>query len=96
MSFRASATSKKYELGFIRLQKWALRNGLGSSDILPAMAFPVALYLTPFIQTASSASSVISAYYSIKWFHDICGVVSPTISSSFLAINILESAKRIL
>jgi hypothetical protein len=67
---------------------------LGSGDILPASAFPVALYLTSLIQSANSASPVISAYYSLKWFHDINGVRSPT--SSSLVTNILEAAKRIL
>lgn len=46
------------------------------------------------IQSANSASPVISAYYSLKWFHDINGVRSP--SSSSLVTNILEAAKRIL
>lgn len=94
MASRASATSRKYEQGFNRWKKWGLGNGLGSGDILPAKAFPVALYLTSIIQSANSVSSVISAYYSIKWFHDINGMNSPT--SSSLVINILEAAKRIL
>ena len=49
--------------------KRALSNGLGSKDVLPAKAFHVALYLASVIQTAESASPVIKAFYSIKWFH---------------------------
>ena len=94
VSSRAANTSKKYEYGFMRWKTWASQSGLGSGDILPAKDISVALYLMSLIQTSKSASSVITAYYSIKWFHDICGFLSPT--SSTLVINILESAKRIL
>jgi hypothetical protein len=78
---RAPGTSRKYENGLNRWRKWAISNGLGSRDILPASAFPVALYLTSLSQSANSASPVISAYYSLKWIHDINGVRSPTSSS---------------
>ena len=59
---------------------------------MPAKAFHVALYVALIIQTADSASPVIKAFYSIKWFHDMFDLVSPTTSS--LVLNILESAKR--
>ena len=89
---RASSTVKSYHSGFVRWKNWALINGLGSKDVLPAKAFHVALYLASVIQTAESASPVIKAFYSIKWFHDMFDLVSPTTSS--LVLNILESAKR--
>ena len=94
LSSRAANTSQKYEYGFIRWKKWALVHGLGSGDILPAGAIPFALYLMSLTQTANTASPVTSAFYSIKWFHDLCGLTSPT--SSTIVVNILESAKRIL
>ena len=40
---RAESTCSKYEGAFMRWRNWALCNQLGSSDILPAKAFPVAL-----------------------------------------------------
>ena len=89
---RASSTVKSYQSGFVRWKNWALSNGLGSKDVLPAKAFHAALYLASVIQTAESASPVIKAFYSIKWFHDMFDLVSPTTSS--LVLNILESAKR--
>ena len=71
-----------------------MRNGFGSSDILPAKAFTVALYLVSVIQTTSSPSPVVTAFYAIKWHHDMFGFNSPT--DSKLLVNLLESGKRIL
>ena len=91
---RADNTCRKYESGFLRWKKWAECNGVGSRYILPAQVLPVALYLVSLIQTASTASPVITAFYAIKWFHEICGMKSPTDSDT--VVNVLESAKRIL
>ena len=89
---RASNTAKSYNRGFQRWRNWALANGLGGKDILPAKAFNVALYLVSLIQTSNSPSPVINAFYSLKWFHNMLDIESPTDSS--LVSNILESAKR--
>lgn len=91
---RAHSTDTKYHGAFMRFHKWALCNGLGSRDILPARSLAVAIYLASLIQTANTPSPVIAAFYAIKWFHDIMGLESPT--NSKLVVNILESAKRIL
>jgi len=91
---RAGSTNRKYECAFIRWKKWALCNGLGSGDTLPVKAFPFAIYLSSLIQTSNSPSPVITAFYAMKWFHDMCDVKSPT--DSRLVANVLESAKRIL
>ena len=69
-------------------------NQLGSSDILPAKAFPVALYLESLLQSAKTPAPVISAFYGIKWMHDLYGLDSPT--DSKIVVNVVESAKRIL
>ena len=91
---RADSTNKKYECAFFRFHKWAISNGLGSSDTLPAKQFPVAIYLSSLIQTVSSPSPVVAAYYAIKWYHDMYGLESPT--DSKLVKNVVEAAKRIL
>ena len=59
---------------------------------MPAKAFYVALYFVSIIQTADSASPVINAYYSLKWYHNLFDLPSPMDSN--LVTNILESAKR--
>lgn len=89
---RAKSTNKKYECAFLRFHKWAIHNGLGGRDTLPASVFPVAIYLASLIQTVNSPSPVIAAFYAIKWFHDINGLHSPT--DSKLVSNVLEAAKR--
>ena len=40
---RADSTNKKYSSAFLRFHRWAVSNNLGSGDILPAKAFPVAI-----------------------------------------------------
>ena len=65
---------------------------MGSRDVLPAKLLPFALYLASIIQTASSPSPVLTAYYSVKFYHDLYGCFSPTESS--LVVNVLEAAKR--
>ena len=91
---RAFSIVKKYGHAFEKFRKWVICNGLGSSDALPAKAFMVATYLASLIQESNSASPVISAFYAIKWYHDINGLLSPT--DSKLVVNVLESGKRIL
>lgn len=94
MRSRADNSCRKYELGFLRWKKWAESNGVGSRHILPAQVFPVSLYLVSLIQSVCTPSPVITAFYAIKWYHDICGLKSPT--DSKIVANVLESAKRIL
>ena len=89
---RAQSTSKKYENAFLRWKRWALANDLNSVDILPAKILPVALYLASVMQSSNSPGPVISAFYSIKWFHEMNGLTSPT--DSKLVVNLLESSKR--
>ena len=89
---KAENTYISYKRGFNRWRRWGYANGLSSGDALPAKAFQVALYLASIIQTANSASPIINAFYSIKYYHDLFDYVSPT--DSRLVINVLEAAKR--
>lgn len=91
---RADSTCKKYENSFIRWKNWAFCNGFGRSDILPAKPLSVSLYLCSLIQSANGSSSIISAFYGIKRFHDLYDLKSPT--ESKLVQNVLEAGKRIL
>ena len=89
---RAINTSEAYRRGFKRWCDWALSNNLTSEDTFPAKAFHVALYMTSLIQTAQSPSPIVNAFYSIKWYHDLLDLQSPTDSN--LVKNVLEAAKR--
>jgi integrase len=90
---RAETTCRKYENSFNRWRKWAFCNGLGRGDILPAKPLSVSLYLCSIIQSANSSSSQIAAFYSIKWYHDLHDLKSPT--DSKMVQNVLEAGKRI-
>ena len=57
---------------------WALSNNIPSKDTLPAKAFHVALYLASLIQSAYSPSPIVNAFYSIKWYHELLDLPSPT------------------
>ena len=89
---RAKSTSEAYKRGFKRWYDWALSNKLTSKDTLPARAFHVALYLASLIQTAQTNSPIVNAFYSIKWYHELLDLPSPT--ESQLVKNILEAGKR--
>lgn len=89
---RALNTSATYKRGFKRWCDWALSNNIPSKDTLPARAFHVALYIASLIQSASSPSPILNAFYSIKWYHDLLDLPSPTDSN--LVKNVLEAGKR--
>ncbi|ESP02019.1 hypothetical protein LOTGIDRAFT_157151 [Lottia gigantea] len=89
---KANSTVLKYSRGFMRGKRWATKNGISDSDILPAKSLQVALYLSGIIQESNTPSTLISAFYSLKWAHDLADLDSPTNSS--LVKNILESGKR--
>ena len=89
---KASSTGDSYYRGYTKWRNWVTANGLGSTDIMPARAFHVALYLASIIQSANSPSPVVHAYYSIKWAHNLAGLPSPT--DCQLVKNVLEGGKR--
>ena len=91
---RAETTSYKYGNAFLRWKKWGISNDLGSSEILPAKALTVAIYLVSLIQTARTPSPIVSAFYGIKWMHEMYGLESPT--NNKMVLNVLEAAKRML
>ena len=89
---RASNTVSNYRTGFLRWKKWALGNGFAIGDVLPAKAFHVAFYLVSIIQQSNSSSSLVNAFYSIKWMHSLYDKNSPT--DSTLVKNVFEAGKR--
>ena len=59
---------------------------------LPCSPIIVALYLSELLNSTKSYQSASSAFYGIKWAHQINGLLDPT-DNNFVK-NILESAKR--
>jgi len=59
----------------------------------PAYPMHVAMYLSSLIDSGKSDSVVMSAYYGIKWYHNISDSKDPT--DSQLVQSMLECAKRL-
>ena len=63
-------------------------------SLLPAKPVHVAIYLQHVLESTNSSSSVDTAFYAIKWAHEIVGVASPT--DNQVVSRVREAAKRIL
>ena len=73
-----------------------LRDGktLLSAIYLPANPIHGAVYLQHVLESTKSCSSVDSAFYAIKWAHEIAGMASPT--DNQVVSRVREAAKRII
>ena len=88
LSSKSEATVKKYNYSF---QAWKRYCEVNNYSFLPGTPIIVALYMSG-LKTSGSYHSVNSAFYGIKWAHQMNGLIDPT-DNSFVK-NILESAKR--
>ena len=79
LSSKAYSTSPQYHRAFRKWKEFAVckLNETG----FPADPFHVALYLQHLLEQAQSPSVIDSAFYGIKWAHDMAGVPSPTDNS---------------
>ena len=87
---KASSTTGKYYNEFQKWIFWTTSHGI--SNQMPAQPLIVAIYLASIIQHSSSPAPVLSAYYGLRWAHNLVGTTSPTDAN--LVKNILEAAKR--
>ncbi|CAC5382734.1 unnamed protein product [Mytilus coruscus] len=90
---RAKSTVDKYSCGFKRFAKWTEKYR-EITCILPCKEIYVGLYLQNLIESANHFSIIESAFYSIRWAHNLAGVKNP--SDSDLISSIVESARRTL
>lgn len=63
-------------------------------SFLPVKPVHVAIYLQHVLESTISSSSVDTAFYAIKWAHEIVGVASH--SDNQVVSRVREAAKRIL
>ncbi|CAH3128854.1 unnamed protein product, partial [Porites lobata] len=92
LSARAPATVSMYDRAFRRWKEFALSKH--ELSYLPANPMHVAFYLQYVLESTRSSSSVDTAFYSIKWAHELAGLLSPT--DNPLVNRVREAAKRIL
>ena len=76
LSARAPSTTSTYHRAFKRWKDFAVSNLKG--NYLPANPIHVAVYLQHVLESTKACSSVDSAFYAIKWAHEIAGMASPT------------------
>jgi len=76
LSARAPATTNTYHRAFKRRKDFAVSSLKG--NYLPANPIHAAVYLEHVLESIKSCSSVVSAFYVIKWAHEIAGMASPT------------------
>ena len=92
LSARAPATTNMYHRAFRKWMDFALSKL--NISFLPAKPVHVAIYLQHVLESTNSSSSVDTAFYAIKWAHEIVGVASPT--DNQVVSRVREAAKRIL
>ena len=88
---KSDNTLKKYDVYFSKFKIWCLKYNL---DHLPASVTTISLYLTFLIQSHVSTSVLNSAYYSIKWEHDM-NLYDEIFKDNFLKL-ILDGGVRVL
>ncbi|XP_053378571.1 uncharacterized protein LOC128548169 [Mercenaria mercenaria] len=86
---KADNTVNKYFNSFTQFEKFCHKNKLVSK---PAHPFTVGLYFTSLMDEGKSNHVVTSAFYSIKWVHNINDMEDPT--ESPVVKQLLEAAKR--
>ena len=92
LSSKAYSTSFQYHRAFRKWKEFAVCKL--NENSFPADPFHVALYLQHLIEQSQSSSIIDSAFYGIKWAHDMAGVPSPTDNPVVEAVR--SASKRIL
>ena len=90
-SSKSKTTIKTYNYAFKRFSAWCLEYNLCS---LPASVSTIAVYLSYLIQREVSTSVFQTAFYAIKWEHDL-NLYSSVIADKFFQL-IFEGGVRIL
>ena len=92
---KASLTTREYSLGWDRWQTW-VRSKVGVA-VFPAHPLHVSLYLTHLCREAeckrTSVAVLESAMYSIRWAHQLAGLVECPTDHPFVK-STLEGARR--
>ena len=76
LASKAPATLEKYRSAWTGWKRWASRSPC--IDVFPTKPFHVAQYLQDLLSSASSVAPITSAWYGIRWAHQVAGEPSPT------------------
>lgn len=89
---KADSTTDRYSRGFQKFKAWVSQFSELSS--LPTNSLTLCLYLEHLIKSGSPYSALETAFYSVRWAHNIYDLRNPCDSECVSLV--LESAKRIL
>ena len=92
LSSKANGTVMVYNRAFRRWKQFS--NDKLNGKAFPASPFHVALYLQHLIEETHSPSAVDSAFYGLKWAHDVAGIPSPT--DDPIVETVRTASKRVL
>lgn len=67
-SSKSANSIKKYSIAFNKFKSWCTNYNLYA---LPASVTTIAVYISYLVQREVSTSVLYSAYYGIKWEHDL-------------------------
>ena len=87
---KADKTTEKYNASFKRFKTFCADRGYGS---LPANPIHVTIYFSHLLDQNVSYGVISSAFYAIKWVHNINSFIDPT-ENGFVK-GLLDSAKRL-
>ena len=90
-SSKSANSIKKYSFVFNKFKSWCTNYNLCA---LPASVTTIAVYISYLVQREISTSVLYSAYYGIKWEHDL-NLFTSIFSEQFIKM-ILEGSVRIL
>lgn len=89
---KAPSTTERYSKGFEKFKLWASK--FKDLRAIPTDSLTVCLYLEYLIRSGGVYSALESAYYGIRWAHNMYNLPNPC--EGTMVSNILESAKRML
>lgn len=90
ISSKADSTTKKYKSSFDRFKNFCSSYGY---NYLPADPIHVTIYFSHLLDLSVSYGVIASAFYSIKWVHNINSFTDPT-ENGFVK-GLLDAAKRL-
>ena len=89
---KANSTTARYSNGFQKFKTWVSQFAELSS--LPTDGLTLSLYLEHLVRSGAPYSALESAYYGVRWAHNIYDLPNPCDNPSVSLV--LESAKRLL
>ena len=90
LNSKADTTNRKYYYGFKQFESYCKQNDYSAKPVNP---IHVAMYITELLDRQVSFNVIRTAFYSIKWIHNVNGLQDPT--DNMFVKNLLDAGKRL-